>query len=323
MLGICDIKYKGEDYMLRLLEKVVLGGIKQWILIRGNNEENPIILFLHGGPGLPIMPFHQHFQKNIEEKYIAVHWDQRGTGKSYSENIPSESISLPQILSDAHELVTLLKQRFCKDKIYLAGHSWGSIIGVNLINQYPKDFQGFIGIGQVVNFSESLKLSYLFALEKAKAEGCEEATNELINIGEPPFNEDDAKVITIFRNVERFGGNMHNVISFPSIAKTCEEYTEADFNNIPKGLEFSNKYLWKEVIETNFMDNITEFRIPVYFLCGKYDYLTPTVLIEKYCNKINAPTKKVIIFENSAHFPYIEEPDKFAQAIVEILSSEL
>jgi pimeloyl-ACP methyl ester carboxylesterase len=309
----------GVKQMIRLLDKVILGGIEQWILVRGINAQNPIILFLHGGPGLPMMPFHQHFQNDIEKKYLVVHWDQRGAGKSYSENIPIQSMNLSQILSDAHDLVILLKQRYGKDKIYLAGHSWGSIIGMNLINLYPEDFYGFISIGQVVNFSQSLNISNTFALEKAKEQGCEEVVNELIKIGEPPFNEDDTKLSIILKNVGRFGGRMHNEISFSSIAKRCCEYTENDIKNIPKGLNFSDTYLWSEVIKTNMMDNLLDFKVPVYFVCGKYDYITPTILIEEYCKKITAQFKKVIILENSAHYPYIEEPDKFSQLIINIL----
>lgn len=307
--------------MVRLLDKVILGGIEQWILVKGINEQNPIILFLHGGPGLPMMPFHQFFQNDIEKEYLVVHWDQRGTGKSYSENIPIQTMNFSQILSDSHDLVVLLKQRYGKEKIYLAGHSWGSIIGINLINRYPEDFYGFISIGQVVNFSQSLNISHDFALEKAKKQGCDEAITELMEIGEPPYNEDDAKLSVILKNVGRFGGRMHNEISFPSIAKGCEEYTESDIQSIPKGLDFSDTYLWGEVIKTNIMDDLVDLKVPIYFMCGKYDYITPTILIEEYCNKITAPHKEVIILENSAHYPYIEEPDRFSQLIIDIMKS--
>lgn len=135
-----------------------------------------------------MMPFHQYFQDDIEKVYLFIHWDQRGTGKSYSANIPVQSMNLLQVLSDAHDLVLLLKQRYGKDKIYLAGHSWGTIIGMNLVNLYPEDFYRFISIGQVVNFSQSLNISYNFALIESKENGCEEAINELIEVGEPPFN---------------------------------------------------------------------------------------------------------------------------------------
>ncbi|MCM0650192.1 alpha/beta hydrolase [Clostridium swellfunianum] len=307
--------------MVSLLEKVVLGHTKQWILARGSSEQNSIILFLHGGPGLPMMPFHQHFQRDIEDKYLVVHWDQRGAGKSYSEDIPADSMNLSQLLSDAQELVHLLKKKYKKDKIYLAGHSWGTILGINLVHNHPEDFYGFISIGQVVDFSQALNISHAFALGKAKQQGCEEAVNELIGIGEPPFNVDDTKLSIILKNVGRFGGRMHNEISFPSIAKKCEEYTEEDIENIPKGLAFSDIHLWKEVINSRMMDNYLEFEIPIYFLCGKYDYITPTVLVEEYCKKINAPVKKVIVLENSAHFPYIEEPKAFSKAIIDILES--
>lgn len=306
--------------MINILDKVILGEMEQWILARGNNKDNPILLFLHGGPGLPMMPFHQHFQSEIEEKYIVVHWDQRGTGKSYSEDIPSESINLSQILSDAHQLVSILKQRFCKDKIYLAGHSWGSIIGINLVNLYPEDFYGFISIGQVVDYSKSLSISCDFALEKAKIQGCQEAVDELSEVGESPVN-DDTKLSIILKNVRRFGGNMHKEVNFLSIAKNCKEYTEIDLNNVPKGLNFSDEYLWHEVISTNIMDTIIDLKVPICFFCGKYDYMTPTILVEEYYKKINTSFKKIVVFENSAHFPYIEEPNRFAEEIVKIVES--
>lgn len=306
--------------MINILDKVILGEMEQWILARGNNKDNPILLFLHGGPGLPMMPFHQHFQSEIEEKYVVVHWDQRGTGKSYSEDIPSESMNLSQILSDAHQLVSILKQRFCKDKIYLAGHSWGSIIGINLVNLYPEDFYGFISIGQVVDYSKSLNISRNFALEEAKMQDCQEAVNELKVVGESPVN-DDTKLSVILKNVRRFGGNMHKEVNFLSIAKNCKEYTESDLNNVPKGLSFSDKYLWNEVISTNIMDTIIDSKIPIYFFCGKYDYMTPTILVEEYYKKIDTSFKKIVIFENSAHFPYIEEPNRFAEEIVKIVES--
>ena len=305
--------------MIRLLDKIILGSVEQWILVRGVDEQKPIILFLHGGAGLPMMPFHQHFQKDIESMYLVVHWDQRGTGKSYSENIPNESMNLLQILSDAHDLVLLLKKKYGKEKIYLAGHSWGTIIGMNLINLYPEDFYGFISIGQVVDFSQSLNISYDFALMKAKETGCEEAVNELIGIGNSPFNEDDTKLSIILKNVGRFGGRMYNEINFRNIANKCEEYTKNDIENIAKGLDFSDKYLWDEIIKTRMMDKILELKVPIYFLCGKYDYITPTILIEEYYKKIVAKFKKLIILENSAHYPYIEEPDKFSQIIIDIL----
>lgn len=306
--------------MINILDKVILGEMEQWILARGNNKDNPILLFLHGGPGLPMMPFHQHFQSEIEEKYIVVHWDQRGTGKSYYEDIPSESMNLSQILSDAHQLVSILKQRFCKDKIYLAGHSWGSIIGINLVKLYPEDFYGFISIGQVIDYSKSLNISRNFALEEAKMKDCQEAVDELNGVGESPAN-DDTKLSMILKNVRRFGGSMHKEVNFLSIAKNCKEYRESDLNNVPKGLSFSDKYLWHEVISTNIMDTIIDLKIPIYFFCGKYDYMTPTILVEEYYKKINTSFKKIVVFENSAHFPYIEEPNRFAEEIVKIVEN--
>lgn len=303
--------------MVNLLEKFELGGVNQWILAKGNKEENPILLFLHGGPGLPMMPFYQHFQKKLEEEYIVVQWDQRGTGKSFSDKINPYSMNLSQIILDAHQLISILKQRFGKEKIYIAGHSWGSIIGINLLNFYPDDFYGFISIGQVVDFLKSMDFSYDFALKEGNKQGHREAIKELISIKNLPTG-DDIRISTILKHVKNFGGNMHNEINFSQITKQCTIYTKEDLKNIPKGLEFSDIYLWDEVVNTNIMDKILDIKVPIYFFCGKYDYVTPTALIEEYYNKINAPVKKIIIFNESAHYPYIEEPERFAEEIIKV-----
>ncbi len=303
--------------MVNMLEKVKLGGVNQWILAKGNKEENPILLFLHGGPGLPMMPLYQYFQSKLEDEYIVVHWDQRGTGKSFSEDISPYSMNLSQILLDAHELISILKEQFGKEKIYIAGHSWGSILGINLIKFYPESFYGFISVGQIVNFLKAMEFSYDFVLKEGNKQGHREVIRELIDI-KNLANNDDLRISTILKHVKNFGGNMHNEINFSQITKQCKIYTKEDLKNISKGLEFSERYLWNEVVNTNIMDKIVDIKVPIYFLCGKYDYVTPSVLIEEYYNKINAPSKTIVLFNESAHYPYIEEPHRFSEEIIKV-----
>ncbi len=133
------------------LEKISLGGQPQWILIRGQDRALPVLLFLHGGPGMPMMYLAHTFQRHLEDSFVCVQWDQRGAGKSYYSGMPTQNLTVEQILKDAEELVQELQVRFGQNKIYLAGHSWGSYLGMLLIQRHPKLFHAYIGIGQVVD----------------------------------------------------------------------------------------------------------------------------------------------------------------------------
>lgn len=128
------------------LEKIELGDINQWISIRGRNTSNPILLYLHGGPGTPVMPLFRHFQIPLEDHFIVVQWEQRGAGKSFSWKIPKETMIIEQFISDLHELIEILQKRFNKEKIYLMGHSWGSILGTFTVQKYPELFMHILAL---------------------------------------------------------------------------------------------------------------------------------------------------------------------------------
>ena len=133
------------------LEKIELGDINQWISIRGRNTANPILLYLHGGPGTPVMPLFRHFQAPLEDHFIVVQWEQRGAGKSFSWKIPKETMTIEQFISDLQVLIELLRKRFNKEKIYLMGHSWGSVFGTYTVQRYPELFYAYIGVGQATD----------------------------------------------------------------------------------------------------------------------------------------------------------------------------
>lgn len=161
------------------LEKISLGGINQWISIRTKDIQNPILLYLHGGPGTPVMPLFRHFQAPLENYFIVIQWDQRGAGKSFSWHIPKESMTIEQFISDLHELIVLLCKRFNKEKIYLMGHSWGSVLGIKIVQRYPQLFHAYIGVGQASNTIETEKIMYRFVLNKSKELGDKKAVKRL------------------------------------------------------------------------------------------------------------------------------------------------
>lgn len=148
---ITDERGQRLENSIATLDSVVLGNIEQSILIRGQNIDNPILLFLHGGPGYPQISFARKFQSKLERDFIIVNWDQRGSGKSYSRHVPQDSMTRDQFIMDTFELIDYLLDRFDQEKIYLAGHSWGSDIGVRVVEQKPLLFYAYIGIGQVIH----------------------------------------------------------------------------------------------------------------------------------------------------------------------------
>ena len=150
------------------LEKIELGGLKQYVLIRSKDINNPILLFLHGGPGMPIMYLSHTFQRPLEEKFIVVHWDQRGAGKSYSQNIPTQTINVEQFISDAFQLIDTLCKRYHQQKIYLVGHSWGTYISSIIVQRHPELFYAYISVGQVVDGEAASKIQKEFLLSEAR-----------------------------------------------------------------------------------------------------------------------------------------------------------
>lgn len=174
------------------IENVRLGGLEQWIQIRGRDKSKPILLFLHGGPGFPNMPF-AHLNAELERHFVVVQWDQRGAGKSYSRSIPDESMRVAQFVGDAHELVQLLLARFGARRCYLVAHSWGSLLGAQLVAQYPELFVAYVGIGQAVDLPQTEQVLYQFALDFARRDDNQNAIADLERIGPPPHSDANHK----------------------------------------------------------------------------------------------------------------------------------
>ena len=174
---------------LNALAHVPLGGIEQAIFVQGAKESNPVLLFLHGGPGVPIIPFMRDVDVHakLQKHFVMVYWDQRGAGYSYHAGIPVESMNIAQFLADTHELVEILRTRFHTSKIYLAGHSWGSLLGVLTVARHPELFYAYVGIGQAVDLQENEQASYQFAIDAAAKADNRRALQQLTAIGPPPY----------------------------------------------------------------------------------------------------------------------------------------
>jgi pimeloyl-ACP methyl ester carboxylesterase len=298
---------------IAVLEQITLGGLKQWVLIRGDDTEKPLLLFLHGGPGMPAIPF-EHEMRELEESFIVVIWDQRGAGKSYSDNIPKESMNIRQFVADTYELIQMLLKRFHKERLYLIGHSCGSILGVLTVQQHPELIYAYIGIGQIADMVENERLSYEFVLNKALESKNEAAITELRKI-QPPYRDKIDDLMIQRKWLGKFGGVVFEEVNYNkliAIVKEAPEYTVGDLLKIEPGSLFSTKCLWDELLSINFFKQAAKLDVPVYFFLGRHDYNTPFVLAEEYFAKLVANKgKQIIWFEDSAHIPILEEREKF------------
>lgn len=297
--------------------KVTIGGVKQWVYVRGQNKENPVILFVHGGPASPIAPVMWMFQRPIEEYFTVVNYDQRASGKTYNANDTlslKNTIHINQYVDDAIELAELIKEKYKKKKVLLIGHSWGTIISMKAALKRPDLFYAYVGIGQIINTRDNERLSVDFAVKEANRLKNDTALKELASIAPYPGNTPITRErIIIARKWPQYYGGLtayrNNSRYFFQAPLLAPEYSYNDAEAIGKGSLFTLSKVLPEFLDTDFK-NVKEFPIPVFMFMGRHDYTTPSEPTAQWLKNIKAPFKKGIWFENSAHLIPFEEPGK-------------
>jgi pimeloyl-ACP methyl ester carboxylesterase len=304
------------------LEKVKLGGAEQWICIRGKDIRNPILLFLPNGPGLSEMAWVNYYNKALESSFVVVTWDQRGAAKSYSALNPLAPPNLENYVSDTTELMEILRSRFKQQKIYLAGHSWGSVLGAFVVQRQPEYLYAFVSIGQRVNTVENDKLFYQFVLDLAekyksrafqqlKADGPQPYSNQGI------FYQYAANFELLENGLEPDRGKkVPKYIELILIAMTAPEYSLNDKVNWFRGLKQTFPLVNPQIQGLDLMSQATALNVPVYFLVGRYDLNANSALAEKYFNFVQAPQKELVWFEKSGDNLCFTEADKFNSVMV-------
>ncbi|QGT98603.1 hypothetical protein SYNTR_0010 [Candidatus Syntrophocurvum alkaliphilum] len=304
---------------IAIIEEVELGNMKQWITIRGKDTSNPVLLWLHGGPGSPQMSLAHELDGKLEEEFIVVHWDQRGAGKSNHSDFDDQTMTVNQFKNDAIDLIKYLQKRLNKDKIYLLGHSWGSQLGIELVNDSPEYFYAYIGVSQVVDSHRGVKIAYDWLLEEIQHNNDQTSLNKLAKIGVPPYSHSQYRDFAQLVNL--YGGNLDIHLSkLALISVKAPEYTFLDYYHLINGMNRGGAPLHQngEMLSINTIKEIPSVEIPIFFFNGKNDYNTPLVLVEEYLEMIKAPQKDLIIFNHSSHTPFLKENDKFSEKIINI-----
>lgn len=290
------------------LEAVDLNGSRQWILIRGEDRDTPLLLFLHGGPGMPAMYLAHAATRELEKDFVVVHWDRRDAGKSFDPHMPADKESVSQQLADAEALIGLLRQRFGARPALLVGHSWGSYLGVLLVQRHPEWFAAYVGMGQVTEATRERAVADRFILAQAVRLKSEDALGEM---GRDPGAYREKWLFA-------FGGELYHATSFVPLLMTgllATEYTMHDALNVPKGPQYAARHMHYDVIAAPLSEAVKALDVPVFLFAGRHDYVTPSELGVTYVQVLAAPCKQIVWFEDSAHFPFYEEPGHFAAAM--------
>jgi pimeloyl-ACP methyl ester carboxylesterase len=304
--------------------KTRIGGIDQWINVRGQDQANPIILFVHGGPASPLTPQIWQFQRPIEEFFTVVNWDQRGAGKTYREDhspAAGDSLRISRYVDDAIEVAEHVRKRHGKDKLILMGHSWGTVIGMHAALRRPDLFHAYVGIGQVINARDNERLSFEHGLTQAKAHGNSAAVAELEAIapypGDAPLTPER---INVAREWAQFYGGLsafrETSLYFFRAPLLSPEYGADDVCAIDQGSLFTLGRILPQFMRVDFK-HVRSFPIPVVMFMGRHDYTTPSEPTASWLSGVTAPYKKGVWFERSAHMIPWEEPGKMLMSLIE------
>jgi len=304
--------------------RVPINGTEQGMVIRTTNPRNPVLLFVHGGPGMPEYFLDATMPTHLEDEFTVVWWDQRGAGLSYDAGFSAtESMTVDRLVEDTIAVSDYLRTRFDQPKIYLLGHSWGSYIAIRAAERAPERYHAYIGMGQITHQIESEKLAYDYALERSRAQGDDRTVRKLeaspVTTDAPLPNGWNAIRDDV---MHRLGvgttREMRSVITGVFLPSwKSREYTLPEKTNLWRGKFASKRIFWNEFMNVDMRSTVPMLAIPTYFIHGRYDYTANYALACDYFGKIQAPVKGFYTFEDSAHGPAFEEPEKMLRVMRE------
>lgn len=297
-----------------------LGGEQQYIEIISTSKENPILLFVHGGPAWPQTPQLRYFNKQLADFFTLVIWEQRGAGKNYEKNPTPKNLTINQIVSDGLELTTWLRKNRKQDKIYLAGYSFGSLIGVKMVEQNPEDYQAYFGISQFINKTEGMKISRNWLKDQASKKNDTVVLQKVDTLGNASFFKDQhTRFFYQYLLVNQYGGVVYDTSRIAEIEKSQQAYEDYKTYDWVGVWQASATELQKEFYVED-VRQIQKLAVPVILFEGRHDWNVPSVLAESWLNKLDAPYKEIVWLEKSGHSPLEEQPEEFNEKMIQVLN---
>lgn len=309
------------DNSIAKLEKIDLNNKNEWVSIRGHNKENPVLLFLAGGPGGSQMAAVRHDLSELEKYFVVVVWDQPGSGKSYYAG--NENLTVDTYIEDGLALTKYLCKQFQQEKIYLVGESWGSALAIFLASKAPDYYHAVVGTGQMIDFLETENIDYDKAIEIAKSKGDIDKIKKLEQNGRPPYYGIDVT----WKSAEYLNYLSSYMSKNPEIKNSgyntfrdifSSEYSLIDKINYLRGIITTFNHVYPQLYNIDLRTDYSKLKVPIYFFLGKHDINAPASLVEDYMNILEAPHKEIIWFEHSGHSPWINESDKFVDELLSV-----
>lgn len=294
---------------------VDINGVRQGMFINGRNRANPVLLWVHGGPGMPDYFLTEQYPTGLEDLFTVVWWDQRGAGLSYHPGISPDTMNVEQFITDTLAVTDYLRERFQQDKAHLLGHSWGSFVAIQAAARSPERYAAYIGMAQMVHQLESEKLAYDYMLAEYRQRG---DTRMVHSLEKAPVSMTDGTPDQYLKIRDKamhsLGvGTTHDMrsvitgIFLPSLR--FHGYTIAEKIRLWRGRAFSRTFgLWDQFIRVDLRQTVPRLNLPTYFLHGVYDRTCSYSLALDYFQKLSAPVKGFYRFDNSAHSPIFEQP---------------
>ena len=294
---------------------VSLGGIEQWITIRGANRANPVLLIVHGGPGDAQSSLRSAYAV-YEKDFTIVQWDQRGAGKTYAQNLTSPP-EPERVELDGIELAQYLCNYLAKKKIIVLGHSWGSYLAVGMVQRRPELFVAYVGTGQVGSWRANIQVQFDFLLARARAANDRKRVEQLEEIGKPdPASAEKYFSWWSMRNPYMPPDDSKWFEELRRIVRSDPEFTEEYMKTLGEGMKYSGRTTVGAMLTTELPTTANTFKLPFFVIQGREDMVTPTSVAMNYFNVVKAPKKKLILIEHAGHFALVTHPEEFLAALV-------
>jgi len=301
------------------MEKVRIGGINQWVSIRGTDRRNPVVLYIHGGPGYVSIPMSWWFSRGWEEYFTIVQWDQRAAGKTHlltDAATIAPTLTREKMIADAEEMAAWARKEFGKDKIFVLGHSWGSFLGLQLAKRHPEWLYAYIGVAQLIDGPENERRGWRFAMDAARHAGNADAIRELEAIA-PYANPGQIVPIKDLYIQRKWVGFYGGVMAYrrdnsadSALARLSPDYNDQEIRRIWEGNDFATPYLLPELVALD-LTTIHKLGVPLILFEGRHDRNVNSEVAAAWFDTVDAPEKHLVWFEHSAHIPMTEEPGKF------------
>jgi len=295
---------------------VSLGGVDQWIQIRGDNRKNPVLLFVHGGPGSPVSPI-SSLLRNWEKYFTVVMWDQRDAGKTFVRNGAVREMSLPRVTQDGIELAQFLRRHLGKRKIIVLGHSWGTMVGIGMVVARPDLYSAYVGTGQVVSIAEKEPVIYARAMERLRAAHDEDGIRTLSASGAPPYrSEHQIRVERAMSERTDIPAERDILREMIPVALVAPGWSLWDIYCSLQASDYAEDATFDADASYDARTFGTDLRLPFFIINGALDHVTPTDLAKRYFDQVHAPLKQFVVLNGFGHSAVLTEPDVFLHELV-------